>query len=76
VTHVPACDATRCVTCSDEAVAMRVLEPLAGGLAICVDDEGTQVEVMTDLVGRVGPNDHVLVHAGVALVIESPKDFR
>jgi hydrogenase maturation factor len=70
-------DSIRCVTCSDEAVAMQVLESGAGGLATCIDEEGRPVEVMTDLVGVVSSGQVVLVHAGVALtVIEGPKDVR
>jgi hydrogenase maturation factor len=58
------CDEDHCVTCSDEAVPMRVVEVRADGTALCEGD----VEVMTDLVGSVAPGDAVLVHAGVALV--------
>jgi hydrogenase maturation factor len=58
------CDEHHCITCSDEGVAMRVVEVGRDGLARC--DGG--VEVMTDLVGVVAPGDEVLVHAGVALV--------
>jgi hydrogenase maturation factor len=53
----------RCVTCSDEAVPMRVVEVRPGATAICDGD----VEVMTDLVDAVEPGDELLVHAGVAL---------
>jgi hypothetical protein len=58
------CDESHCITCSDEGVAMRVLEASGDGLARCEGD----VEVMTDLVGAVSPGDELLVHAGVALV--------
>jgi hydrogenase maturation factor len=57
------CGSDHCVTCSDEALPLRVLEPLVGGLALCEPD----VEVMTDLVGAVEAGDVLLVHAGVAL---------
>lgn len=56
-------DPHHCVTCSDEGVPMRVVEAGVGGTALC---EG-EVEVMTDLVGRVDTGDRLLVHAGVAL---------
>jgi hypothetical protein len=56
------CDEHHCITCSDEGVAMRVVD-VVDGLAIC---DGTQV--MTELVGDVAPGDELLVHAGVALV--------
>lgn len=55
------CAGDHCVTCSDEAVPMRV-ERLVDGLAIC---DG--VEVMVDLVAPVEPGDELLVHAGTAI---------
>jgi HupF/HypC family len=57
------CDDGHCVTCSDEALPMRVLESREDGIALC---EGGVV-VMTDLVGDVAPGDELLVHAGTAL---------
>jgi hydrogenase expression/formation protein HypC len=57
------CDQHHCVTCSDEAVPMRVRDVRDDSLAIC--DDG--VEVMVDLVAPVQPGDELLVHAGVAL---------
>jgi hydrogenase maturation factor len=56
------CGEGHCITCSDEAVAVRVDEVRGEGIARC---EGQ--EVMTDLVGEVEPGDELLVHAGVAL---------
>jgi len=56
------CDEHHCVTCGDEAVALRVDEVRADGTALC---EG--VEVMTELVAPVRQGDLLLVHAGVAL---------
>jgi len=55
------CRSDHCVTCSDEAVPLRVDEVRAG-LARC---DG--VDVMTDLVEPVSVGDVLLVHAGVAL---------
>jgi hydrogenase maturation factor len=57
------CDEERCITCSDEAVSLRVVESRMDGVALC---EG-QVEVMTDLIGDVIAGETLLVHAGVAL---------
>ena len=57
------CDDGHCVTCSDEAVPMRVVAISGDGTALC--DGG--VEVMTDLVGAVAPGDELFVHAGTAL---------
>jgi hydrogenase expression/formation protein HypC len=56
------CDEDHCVTCGDEAVALRVDEVRGDGTALC---EG--VEVMTELVAPVHEGDLLLVHAGVAL---------
>jgi hydrogenase maturation factor len=56
------CDEHHCITCADEAVALRVNEVRSDGTALC---EG--VEVMTDLVAPVNEGDLLLVHAGVAL---------
>jgi hydrogenase expression/formation protein HypC len=57
------CDENHCVTCSDEAVPLRVVALRGEGVALC---EG-EVEVMTDLVGEVSAGEELLVHAGVAL---------
>jgi hydrogenase expression/formation protein HypC len=62
-----ACESDHCITCSDEGVPMRIVEASSDGLALCVDGDGSESTVMTDLVGFVGPGDSVLVHAGVAL---------
>lgn len=61
------CGSDHCVTCSDEGIPMRIVEASGDGLALCVDTDGSANTVMTDLVGRVGPGEMVLVHAGVAL---------
>ena len=56
-----------CVTCSDEAVAMRVLETAAAlEPARCADADGTIALVLLDLV-EAGVGDEVLVHGGVAI---------
>ena len=67
------CEGEHCVTCSDEAVPLRVDAVHADGTALC---EG--VEVLTDLVGSVEPGDCLLVHAGVALTQfnEIPEESR
>jgi hydrogenase maturation factor len=63
---VTSCGDDHCITCSDEAVPMRVVEPRPGALALCEGGGGAS-EVMVDLVGSVAPGDELLVHAGVAL---------
>jgi hydrogenase maturation factor len=63
-----ACEARdgHCITCSDEGVAMRVIQ--AGSTeATCADEHREQHAVAVDLVGPVSPGDRVLVHAGVAI---------
>jgi hydrogenase maturation factor len=55
-----------CVTCSDEGVAMRVLE-LGEDWAVCTDERGDRHEIAVDLVLPVALADEVLVHAGVAI---------
>jgi hydrogenase expression/formation protein HypC len=63
---VTACAGDHCITCSDEAVPMRVVEH-GPGLAVCVDEDGGRNEVMTDLVEPVTCGELLLVHAGAAL---------
>ena len=60
-------DSDHCITCSDETVAMRVVEARDGALAVCADEAGQTSEVMVDLVAPVVPGETLLVHAGVAL---------
>jgi hydrogenase maturation factor len=62
------CDEGRCVTCSDEAVPLRVIALRGDRIALCEGD----VEVMTDLVGEVAAGEELLVHAGVALARVEP----
>jgi hydrogenase maturation factor len=57
-----ACGDDHCITCSDEAVPMRVVE-VRDATAVCDGD----VEVMIELVGPVEPGDELLVHAGTAI---------
>jgi len=56
----------RCITCGDEAVAMRVTELRDGG-ALCEDDGGRMEVVALDLLDGVDVGATVLVHAGVAI---------
>lgn len=58
----------RCITCSDEGVAMTVVEVQAGrGLALCAEEGGARRAVETALVAPLSPGERVLVHAGVAI---------
>ncbi len=57
-----------CITCGDEAVALRVAAlDDAAGLAVCTAPDGASETVETALLDRVSRGDTVLVHAGVAL---------
>lgn len=64
----PACREDHCITCGDEAVAMRVvkLDP-ARGLALCENDDRERTTVETALVDTVDVGDVLLVHAAVAI---------
>ncbi|QUH03409.1 HypC/HybG/HupF family hydrogenase formation chaperone [Saccharopolyspora erythraea] len=65
--QAPACTGDRCVTCSDEAVAVEVVRLLDDGLALVATDAGEE-EVSVALVpARAG--DTVLVHAREAIAI-------
>ncbi len=56
-----------CITCSDAATPMRVVEPGRAGLARCTDAEGRESEIEVALVDDVVRGDLLLVHAGVAI---------
>ena len=63
------CEDGHCITCSDEGVPMRVVAiDDERCLALCADADGARHTVETALVAPIGPDDDVLVHAGVALV--------
>jgi hypothetical protein len=65
-----------CVTCSDAAAPMRVVE-IDGGraIAVCANAEGGREEVDVGVVDPVDVGDTLLVHAGTALARE-PGDRR
>jgi len=65
------CTEEVCITCSDAAVAVTVLEVRPGGLALVDTGAGPPEEVSIALVdARVG--DVVLVHAGEAIAVVAP----
>ncbi|MET8907754.1 HypC/HybG/HupF family hydrogenase formation chaperone [Micromonospora sp. NPDC004551] len=64
---VPECHDDVCITCSDAAVAVRVRELRAGGLAVVDTDAGPE-EVSVALV-EAEPGDVVLVHAKEAIAV-------
>ena len=63
--RVPQCHDDVCITCSDEAVQVRVVELLGDGLAL-VDTGAGREEVSIALVDA-GVGDVVLVHAKEAI---------
>ena len=54
-----------CITCSDEAVAARVVE--VDGSNATVELDGNRERVGIELVEPVEPGDTLLCHAGIAL---------
>lgn len=67
MTGVPECHGDVCITCSDEAVPVRVIRLLGDGLAV-VDTGSSEEEVSVALVeAEVG--DTILVHAKEALTV-------
>jgi hydrogenase expression/formation protein HypC len=69
VTDVPACT---CITCSDQAVPMRILQLDAErGLALCEAADGERRSVEVALLAEAAPGDTVLVHADVAIAAEA-----
>jgi len=61
------CKNGHCLTCSDEAIAVKVLSVHQGaGLALVLVSDKTE-EVDTSLVEEVAPGDILLVHGGVAI---------
>jgi len=65
---LPECHGEVCVTCSDEAVAVRVVELLADDLATV--DTGSGLEEVS--VALAGVGDTVLVHAKEAIAVVRP----
>ncbi|MDX6602157.1 MAG: hydrogenase expression/formation protein HypC [Solirubrobacterales bacterium] len=65
----PHCDHTSgCITCGDEAIAMKVLRiDRERGLALCANEAGERSSVETALVEPVEPGESLLVHAGTAI---------
>jgi hydrogenase maturation factor len=60
-------DPYHCITCSDEALPLRVVAVVDDGVVRCADEAGGEREVLTALVGAVAVGERLLVHAGAAL---------
>ena len=59
---------SHCITCSDEAVPVRVVRiDEDRELALCENEAGERTTVEIALVSPVEPGDRLLVHAGTAL---------
>jgi hydrogenase expression/formation protein HypC len=70
---VPECHGDVCITCSDTAVAVRIVRLLDDGLAIADTGQG-QEEISVALV-TAGVGDTILVHAGEAIaVVQSERE--
>jgi hydrogenase maturation factor len=66
---VPQCYGDVCITCSDEAVQVRVTELLPGDLALV--DTGQSVEEVSIALVTAGVGDTILVHAKEAIAVVS-----
>ena len=65
--QLPHCDGEVCITCSDQAVEVRVLRLLDADLAVVATAAGTE-EVSVALVDAA-PGDTILVHAKEAIAV-------
>ncbi|MCW2566592.1 MAG: hypothetical protein JWN54_689 [Mycobacterium sp.] len=64
---VPECHGDVCITCSDEAVPVRIVELLDFGLAMV--DTGQSVEEVSVALVEAEVGDTVLVHAKEAIAV-------
>jgi hydrogenase expression/formation protein HypC len=65
--NIPECHGDVCITCSDEAVAVRVVELLANDLAVV--DTGSGMEEVSVALVSAGIGDEILVHAKEAIAV-------
>jgi len=63
----PCCNGDVCITCSDEAVEVRVVALLGDDLALV--DTGQSVEEVSIALVQAGVGDSVLVHAKEAIAV-------
>ena len=64
---IPECHGDVCITCSDEAVAVQIVELLDAGLAMV--DTGVSVEEVSVALVEAQVGDTVLVHAKEAIAV-------
>ncbi|MGH3493682.1 MAG: HypC/HybG/HupF family hydrogenase formation chaperone [Sciscionella sp.] len=67
--EVPECHGDTCITCSDVAVAVRVVELRADDLALVDTGQGREEVSVAFVSAQVG--DMILVHAKEAIAIQS-----
>jgi hydrogenase expression/formation protein HypC len=63
----PECHGEVCITCSDQAVAVRVVELLPDDLAVV--DTGSGMEEVSVALVSAGVGDEILVHAKEAIAV-------
>ncbi len=64
---IPECHGEVCITCSDQAVAVRVIELLPDDLAVVDTGSGVEEVSVAFVSTRVG--DEILVHAKEAIAV-------
>jgi hydrogenase maturation factor len=64
---IPECHGEVCITCSDQAVAVRIVELLPDDLAVVDTGSGTEEVSIALVTARVG--DEILVHAKEAIAV-------
>jgi hydrogenase expression/formation protein HypC len=70
--NVPECHDDVCITCSDAAVAVTVLNLLDDGLAEVATERGAEEVSVALVAASVG--DTILVHAGEAIAVVGAVD--
>lgn len=71
---VPECHGEVCITCSDEAVAVRIVEVLPDGLAVVDTGTGNENEEVSIALVTAGVGDEILVHAKEAIAVLGRSD--
>ncbi|MDQ3760911.1 MAG: HypC/HybG/HupF family hydrogenase formation chaperone [Actinomycetota bacterium] len=64
---IPECHGDVCITCSDQAVAVRVVQLLPHDLAVV--DTGSGMEEVSVALVSAGIGDEILVHAKEAIAV-------
>jgi hydrogenase expression/formation protein HypC len=65
--NIPECHGEVCITCSDEAVAVRIVRLLPDELAVV--DTGSGLEEVSVALVTAGVGDEILVHAKEAIAV-------